>query len=174
MIASCITIFSCSVTHKELIFILCHFQSLVLIFQCKSEANSLMWRGNTLNSSNTCLARCNWLNHSWAQSLLCHRKQRESTLRNLNQPHQQSRWKPESVEWEKLSHSCQPPPRQAVGWKRCNCLWKQKQASLSFPRAFHMIKIHFTFACMCLHVCTCMCLRVTVREYYLPGQKLNN
>lgn len=110
MIASCITIFSCSVTHKQLIFILCHFQSLVLIFQCKSEANSLMWRGNTLNSSNTCLARCNWLNHSWAQSLLCHRKQRESTLRNLNQPHQQSRWKPESVEWEKLSHSCQPPP----------------------------------------------------------------
>lgn len=174
MIASCITIFSCSVTHKQLIFILCHFQSLVLIFQCKSEANSLMCRGNTLNSSNTCLARCNWLNHSWAQSLLCHRKQRESTLRNLNQPHQQSRWKPESVEWEKLSHSCQPPPRQAVGWKRCNCLWKQKQASLSFPRAFHIIKIHFTFACMCLHVCTCMCLRVTVREYYLPGQKLNN
>lgn len=110
MIASCITIFSCSVTHKQLIFILCHFQSLALIFQCKSEANSLMWRGNTLNSSNTCLARCNWLNHSWAQSLLCHRKQRESTLRNLNQPHQQSRWKPESVEWEKLSHSCQPPP----------------------------------------------------------------
>lgn len=174
MIASCITIFSCSVTHKQLIFILCHFQSLVLIFQCKSEANSLMWQGNTLNSSNTCLARCNWLNHSWAQSLLCHRKQRESTLRNLNQPHQQSRWKPESVEWEKLSHSSQPPPRQAVGWKRCNCLWKQKQASLSFPRAFHIIKIHFTFACMCLHVCTCMCLRVTVREYYLPGQKLNN
>lgn len=47
MIASCIAIFSCNVTHKQLIFILCHFQSVVLIFQCKSEANTVWCGGET-------------------------------------------------------------------------------------------------------------------------------
>lgn len=161
LITSWITIFSCSVTHCQPIYIYIflpyHFQSPGADFSANQKQTQFDVPRQTHLAAQTPVCRgvidstapehCERHNQALSQ---------ESTLRNVNQLHQHSGGKPENIQEEgKLSHASAvhrptppPCPRQAVGRKRSDCLWDQKHASLSFSLSFRMIKIRFTSACM--------------------------
>lgn len=66
------------------VFLPCRCQTQLLIsLQIRQQTHTLMhWGKRTLNSSNTCLPRCNWLDSSWTQRdtiRTCHQEQRGST-----------------------------------------------------------------------------------------------
>jgi len=180
IIMSCAAIFSCSVTHEQWIYmyIFDFFGLSVPKPDADFSANQRQTQSDVARQTHLTAPTpvCQGVIDSAAQQQIeWHHQtisQECSTLRSLNQPHQQSGGKPESIQQGgRLPRFSQPPPRTGSGRERSNCLWKRKKMLLlRFLWAIHVMKIHFTSACMCSRACA----RARQREYYLPGQKLYN